>query len=866
MSTRSIHTIVSRGRLRKGLSAQEVEARLLTVFKGAQSAQIRRLLSGERIVLKKGLSADQAQRYREQLRQTGLECEIEPPVPLPKPVDKSTSGTAEGPDDDNCFRAQTIPADALAPTQSAEEPETAVAPEDAATVKKTPPAKVMGKEALAAYFSNPINKVRLPIQYRLGIVAVGLCMLLLPALYFGLIAAIAVGLVYHITANFELLTGGGSLYLRLLAYATPLLCGAILIFFLFKPIFARRTAEMKQLVLNPHTEPRIFDFVALVANKVGAARPREIVIDCQVNASASFRHGLLGLFSNQLTLTLGMPLLAGFNTRQLAGVLAHEFGHFAQGTGMRFHYLTFAINAWFYRAVFERDSWDEKLVQVARENENWVGVILHVARGMIWLVRRILHGLMQLSHRISSYLLRQMEFDADRYEAEVAGSGQFGDTCIQLHKLSMAMQQGHQHLAQSWEDGRLVEDFPGMIAESARQLPQEALATIEDAIHGAQTGAYDSHPADIDRIENAQQQQAPGIFTLNMPGRHLLFNYDTLTREVTYNHYRFDLGLDVDESNFASIGQFMGEAQQNEADQKTLYKFTGGLDPDPRTPWRVRYKGEGHDFATLCARLSKARKVCAQGAKSLNNPLQRRAKLYDRRATLRSARVLIKAGLTIDGQAFKIKQPDSVGVATELKKVEHALASFLPAVTAYQQVINERLSLALTIMGMRPYLGRQPVTAAAIRQRNRDSNAINTLARIGALLEKFQDAARDCRILLQTRTPTEKKTTAIDTVRKQRLNELQILWDRLFKAIEDIDYPFDHNAGQLTLAEYIEKQLPPSGSYADRDEWLTESAGIVVEKLYAVYTRIARRLAKAASIVEAALLKSSKTAATAANS
>jgi len=866
MSNRSTHTIVSRGRLRKGVAAREVEARLRTVFKDARPAQIRQLLSGERIVLRKGLSAEQAQRYREQLRQTGLECEIEPPVPLPKPVSKNTSGTAEKSDDDNCFRAQTIPADALAPAERAEEAETAVAPEDAATEKNKPSTKVMGKEALAAHFSGPINKVRLPIRYRLAIIAVGLCMLFLPALYFGLIAAIAAGLVYHITANFELLTGGGSLYLRLLAYAAPLLCGVILIFFLFKPIFARRTAEMKKLVLNPHTEPRIFDFVALVANKVGAARPREIVIDCQVNASASFRHGLLGLFSNQLTLTLGMPLLAGFNTRQLAGVLAHEFGHFAQGTGMRFHYLTFAINAWFYRAVFERDSWDEKLEQVARENANWIGVILQVARGMIWLVRHILHGLMRLSYRISSYLLRQMEFDADRYEAEVAGSGQFGDTCVQLHKLSMAMQQGHQHLAQSWEDGRLVEDFPGMIAESARQLSQEALATIEDSIHGAQTGAYDSHPADIDRIENAQQRQALGIFTLNIPARNLFFNYDTLARTVTYNHYRFDLGLDVDEGNFASIEKFMGEAQQNVVDQNTLYKFTGGLDPDPRTPWRVRYKGEGHDFATLCARLSKARKACAQGARSLSNPLQARARLYDRRATLRSARVLIKAGLTIDGQAFKIRQPDSAGVATELKKVDHALASFLPAVTAYQQAINQRLSLALTIMGMKPYLERQPVTAAAIRQRNRDSNAINTLARLGALLEQFQDAVRDCRILQQTRTPTEGKTTVIDTVRKQRLNDLQILWDRLFKAIEDIDYPFDHNDGPLTLADYIEKQLPPSGTIANRDEWLTESAGIVVEKLYAVYTRIARRLAKAASTVEAALLRPTNSSATAANS
>jgi Zn-dependent protease with chaperone function len=38
-----------------------------------------------------------------------------------------------------------------------------------------------------------------------------------------------------------------------------------------------------------------------------------------------------------LVLVIGLPLAAGMSMRQVAGVLAHEFGHFAQGAGMRFN-------------------------------------------------------------------------------------------------------------------------------------------------------------------------------------------------------------------------------------------------------------------------------------------------------------------------------------------------------------------------------------------------------------------------------------------------------------------------------------------------------------------------------------------------
>ena len=120
------------------------------------------------------------------------------------------------------------------------------------------------------------------------------------------------------------------------------------------------------------------------------------------------------------------PLVAGMNMREFAGVLAHEFGHFTQGTGMRLSYVIRTINGWFGRVVYERDTWDVTLEVWAMEAESfYISIALGFARLSVWLTRRILQLLMLLGHGISCFLTRQMEYDADIYQMRVAGSEGF---------------------------------------------------------------------------------------------------------------------------------------------------------------------------------------------------------------------------------------------------------------------------------------------------------------------------------------------------------------------------------------------------------------------------------------------------------
>ena len=79
--------------------------------------------------------------------------------------------------------------------------------------------------------------------------------------------------------------------------------------------------------------------------------PKLIELDCRLNASAGFHAGFGSLFTSDLILVIGVPLVGCFNVREFAGILAHEFGHFTQGFAMRLSYVVYRINAWFARVV-----------------------------------------------------------------------------------------------------------------------------------------------------------------------------------------------------------------------------------------------------------------------------------------------------------------------------------------------------------------------------------------------------------------------------------------------------------------------------------------------------------------------------------
>jgi Zn-dependent protease with chaperone function len=424
---------------------------------------------------------------------------------------------------------------------------------------ETPPQSERPSAAeLLAGFTGSIRRTRASFFYQVGLILVTFVMLILPLLYIGMIAAAAWGVSLFATHFTFLLRGSGGpriFLFKLVLYVAPLLTGVVLIFFMIKPLFARRAARAQPLAMNPAYEPTLYAFIAKICDLVGAPMPKRIDLDCEINAAASFRRGAASLFSNDLVLTIGVPLVGALSLREFAGVIAHEFGHFTQGFGMRLSYIVRNINGWFARVVYQRDAWDVALAEWAEETEDgYALLVIFMVHLGVGFSRLLLKLLMFLGHAVSCFLLRQMEYDADSYEIKVAGSAAFESTARRLATLQAAAEKAYKEMRATWNlNRRLPDNFSAFLCHHESRLPAKLRENIQDTLGLARTGMFNSHPSPGDRIRRARQAGELGVFDLEYPASVLFTKFDIVSRQITHLHYTDDLGLMFDPVNLRPV-------------------------------------------------------------------------------------------------------------------------------------------------------------------------------------------------------------------------------------------------------------------------------------------------------------------------
>lgn len=437
-----------------------------------------------------------------------------------------------------------------------------------ATGDLAPETELTAEHILRA-FRGPVPKTKVSVLYQFGLLVVAVTMAILPVLYVGLIGAAGWGVHYWATHFDFLLKSGGNVRLyvaKLALYAAPLFAGSVLVLFMVKPLFARRARHAQPLAVNPDVDATLYAFVRKVCESVGAPMPKRIDIDCNLNASASYRRGFLSLFGSDLVLTIGLPLVAGLDMRQFAGVMAHEFGHFAQGFGMRLTYIIRRINFWFARVAYERDAWDEWLEDWAAESEGWVSFVVMTAQVAVWFSRLVLKLLMVVGNLIGCFMLRQMEYDADSYEIKLAGSDCFETSTRRIHVLSKVTEAAYKDMRVPWNlSKKLPDNFPAYLLRHDQAMSPERRTKWEDTMGLDATGLFDTHPSNGDRIRRARQAGEPGVFQLTAPATQLFANFDVVAKQVTQLHYSDDLDIPV---GLAKLVPDLGPGENQAAEAK----------------------------------------------------------------------------------------------------------------------------------------------------------------------------------------------------------------------------------------------------------------------------------------------------------
>jgi hypothetical protein len=244
-----------------------------------------------------------------------------------------------------------------------------------------------------------------------------------------------------------------------------------------------------------------------------------------------------------------------------------------------------SVNHWFARVVYQRDAWDVWLDDMAADAEDWRWmIVVSFAQVGVWFSRSILKLIMFFGHGVSSFLLRQMEYDADSYQIKLVGSQSFEETFRRLHVLDALLKPAYNEVRAGWNTDRVLPDnFPALLLKYDSALPPERRNQVENTMGLHATSLFDTHPSSGDRIRCARQVQEPGVFHLQEPACALFNNFEVLSKQLTQLHYSDDIGLPVEAAKLVSVHR---EAEESPVVANPLAQ----ANPELSTPGRLRIK------------------------------------------------------------------------------------------------------------------------------------------------------------------------------------------------------------------------------------------------------------------------------------
>lgn len=573
---------------------------------------------------------------------------------------------------------------------------------------------------------------------------------------------------------------------------------------LLKPLFRKRHVEDEAFHLHPEQEPLLFEFVTRICRAVGSPPPTEITVDTHVNAGASFVSGAL---DRRMRLLIGLPLVLAFDTRQFAGVIAHEFGHFSQTSGMRLTYAVRSIDAWFSEAAFARDRMDEKIYELSHAGNILVRLLFLAVRAAVWLARMGLILLVMVGHFFVSRLLQQMEYDADRHETRLVGSQCFAKTARSLRMLEFCHAGMIEELQHYRRTKQLPDNLPALLVDSQKFVDENKFREIEEKLLKVKTEWSDTHPSDRDRIENAAKERTNGTFTIEYPAAALFSNVKGLCQLATKKLYREVFEKEFVPNQVQNTDVLIKARSNRRTEGKAALRFAleqfCGFDT---FVLRRPKLGKAVDTNTYRQETQARRNHLMRDIRAYAKIRQQEEQVSDDMANLTCARRLIEAGFDLSNAegVFQVRT-----IHQSVKKLKTATLKdnqFKQQLGPFRQVMGDRLLDALEFLRSKKIalaVGEDESVVAEIKQ---ILEVWNCIIQLRPTLEKF---------FFETRVNALLLTVAEDYMDERVYKSIQAALARLTNAMIQIQrstfhlmYPFEHGLGEVSLAHYLVPELP----------------------------------------------------------
>ncbi|MDE6299924.1 MAG: M48 family metalloprotease, partial [Muribaculaceae bacterium] len=246
---------------------------------------------------------------------------------------------------------------------------------------------------------------------------------------FLLIALVVIASIYGIPPLFRFLVSSNSFKLIIFG---GFFCGLIILsiwwavltyaWYLIKPIFtSHKPQDSARVEITRKDAPHLFAIIDELTDEINIDKPAKVYLSSKTNACVSFKTGFWNIFfPSRRDLEIGLGLLYSTNVSELKSVIAHEFGHFAQGQD-KIGKSVYMINSIFRDLLSGDDYWEDKLYDWRTSTSGIRSMAASFVEFMISKTRQGMTKVYNSLNQASFSLGRQREYDADAIAAKLSG-------------------------------------------------------------------------------------------------------------------------------------------------------------------------------------------------------------------------------------------------------------------------------------------------------------------------------------------------------------------------------------------------------------------------------------------------------------
>ena len=467
-------------------------------------------------------------------------------------------------------------------------------------------------------------------------------------------------------------------------------------------------------------------------------------------------------------------------------------------------YLTRTVNAWFARVVYERDSWDEWLDSLGQTMGGSEVLLLWLTRLFVWFTRAVLWCLMIVGHAVAGYMLRQMEFDADRHEARFAGSEVFAQTAERLHQLGFAHEEAMSDLSRFYDEGRLSNDLTGLLMRRVEKLSVEDLKGIEEFAAAEKTHWADTHPCHTDRIVNARREATEGVFQLEIPATELFVDFAATSEQITLRFYHEVLGDQMRNDRVQSNADLEQQLGEENSAYEALTRAARGL-YHPLKEFQIEDLAfEPIEPSVAKMRLHALRKAVLRSADDYRPAWEKLSDVLSNQSDVEVAASLHRAGVEVPANAFENQLSTMMDVEIVRDYCERHLKENDELRKPLQTYFAERLRTGLSL-ACSGTISLPKQTLQRIATLEHRIKVLKQIDEVMPLVHKLTGLSGQFGLELNLNVAIQEAYSGHQTYLNQLRalgNELLDLVGEVHRRLRMIDYPFDHADNGISVGDY----------------------------------------------------------------